>query len=199
MSALIRPGRWRVALAALLTTSLLLAAGCAASPQHIDDTVALRHSVQEFHKNLRWSRFEEAAVMVSPEHRQTFLGRYEELGEDFHITELEVKSVVYDKDEKNRPIALVETEQHWYRERTMTVKKDKFVETWRRDHQGWQMITRETKDELLKRKKREAAQARRAKTPQDRPPRAADERAADEPTPDERAPDERAPDQAQAP
>lgn len=125
----------------------LLWTGCAASPDHLDDTVALRHSVQEFHKNLRWARYQEASIMVSPEYRNTFIGRYEELGDEFHITELEVKNVMYEKDEQKRAVAIVETEQQSYKEETMTVKKEKYIEKWRRDRAGWQMLSRQTKKE----------------------------------------------------
>jgi len=136
-----------LALKLTLTCSALSWVGCAASPDHIDDTVALRHSVQEFHKNLRWARYQEAAVMVSPEHRNAFIGRYEELGDEFHITELEVKNVTYEKDEQKRAVAIVETEQQSYKEETMTVKKEKYIEKWRRDRAGWQMLSRQTKKE----------------------------------------------------
>lgn len=135
--------------------------GCAASPDHIDDTVALRHSVQEFHKNLRWARYQEASIMVSPEYRNTFIGRYEELGDEFHITELEVKNVTYEKDEQKRAIAIVETEQQSYKEETMTVKKEKYIEKWRRDRAGWQMLSRQTKKEWRNKDKKPKLQDKR--------------------------------------
>lgn len=170
----------RLTLLICLALSLTLAA-CAASPDHIDDGIALKNSVQEFHKNLRWARYQEAALHVSPDYRNTFLGRYEELGEEFHITELEVKSVLYEKDEDNNPIAIVETEQQWYKERTMTIKKERFIERWRRDREGWQMLSRDTKDEWKAKQKEKLKKSEAAKEA----PKAADEPPAPTPSPAE--------------
>ena len=125
-------------LVALLLCFACTLGACAASQNSVDDTVALRHSLNNFHKNLRWARYEYAVSQVSPTFRERFLGRYEEMGDAFHITQLEVKKVDFDKEDK-LTIAHVRVEQHWYKEPNMTVRKQKFVETWRRERSGWML------------------------------------------------------------
>jgi hypothetical protein len=127
---------------ALLLCVTLGVGACAASQNSVDDTVALRHSLVNFHKNLRWARYEFAVTQVSPTFRERFLGRYEEMGDAFHITQLEVKKVDFEKDEDKTSMAYVRVEQEWYKEPNMTVRKEKFVETWKRERSGWMLSDR---------------------------------------------------------
>jgi len=143
------------------TATMLMGSECAHRQPTIEDGNELEGALRAFHKNLRWARYEEASRLVADEYKQVFLGRYEELGEDFHITMLEVLTVkmeLLDEDEK-WPTATVEVKQEWYIEPNMTVKKDTFVEEWHRRQTTWVLKERITKDEWREREKKEKEEA----------------------------------------
>ena len=129
-------------------------------PPSIEDGTELDSALRGFHKNLRWARYEQAAYLVSEDYKQTFLGRYEEYGEDFHITLLEVRDVDLreaDRDKKTPIHAIVEVEQHWYKEPNMTVKKERYMERWERSQSGWRLHDRLEKEEWRAREKERKA------------------------------------------
>ncbi len=129
----------------MLALSLTLGACETASPVG-EDKLDLQQSLQTFHKNLRWSRYEIASEQLTPAYKQRFLGRYEEMGDDMHFVHLEILKVErVVEDEKS--MANVEVLQKWYREPDMTVKTDKIVEIWRRDDIGWRLTDRVEKKE----------------------------------------------------
>jgi hypothetical protein len=116
-------------------------------PEHeTASPVRLREVVVEFHRNLRWARYDHAVAVVHTSYKERFRGRYEELGEDYHIIDLRIRKVDI-QDEQ----ATVEVEQKWYREPNMTVRKDRFVELWEPTRDSWEMHDRITKDEWLAR------------------------------------------------
>ena len=150
-----KSGRLRPRMAALWMVALMalgMGAGCAAAQNSADDGQALKASVTEFHRNLRWSRYEFAAQHVDPKFREAFLGRYEELGEDYHLIQLEIKKLELSKDEE-RPVATIEVEEKWYKEPNMVVKTDRVIERWERIRDGWFMVERIEKDEWKAREK----------------------------------------------
>lgn len=157
----------RTLLLGLLTIALAApfsGVGCAASPHSADNTMSLHSSLGEFHKNLRWARYEHAATQIDPTFRSRFMGRYEELGEDFHIVSLEVKKVEMDAKSDRVAAATVEVEQQWYKEPAMTVKKERYIEVWERSRVGWALHDRLKKEDWEKQqkaKKREAEEARK--------------------------------------
>src|SRR5690554_6244885 len=112
--------RLLTALCLLSLAGLMGAAGCAHSPteQAIEDQGDLQLTVQTFHRDMRWKRWESAALVVAPDKRDAFLARYDELGEDFHISNIEIKSLEHLKEE-----VIVELEQESYTEPAMIVKK----------------------------------------------------------------------------
>jgi hypothetical protein len=126
--------------------------GCAAAQNSADDGQALKASVTEFHRNLRWSRYEFAAQHVDPTFREAFLGRYEELGEDYHLVQLDIKKLEMGTEDE-KPIATIEVEEKWYKEPNMVVKTDRVVERWTRIRDGWFMSERLKKDEWKEREK----------------------------------------------
>ncbi len=130
-------------------------------PPSIEDGTELESALRGFHKNLRWARYEKAAYFVAEDFKQSFLGRYEEHGEDFHITLLEIKDLEMKSAdrEKEEPVhAIVDVEQHWYKEPNMTVQKERFIERWDRQQSGWRLVSRMEKDEWreLQKEKKEA-------------------------------------------
>ena len=137
----------------VIALTLLLASACSAAMQkeknRPKESTDLRFVVSQFHMKMRWGQWEQASAYVEPEYRQRFMGRYEELGEDFKITDLEVKSVQVASAEQSD----VEVEQQWYHEPNMTVQKERFIETWVMTEQGWRLKSRDTKEDWREKNK----------------------------------------------
>lgn len=138
---------------ALLT--LVLLAGCVTPKAHEDPrtTQELRHVLQDFHMKMRWGLWEQAAQYTTDNYRNEFLGRYEELGEDFKIVDLNIKSV-----KLGEPVSTVEVEQEWYVEPDMTVQKKRFIESWVYLAGGWRINERITKTEFRERQAGESVE-----------------------------------------
>ena len=148
---------------ALASFGSLGSSSCASlSPKPtVEDSVELDGAMRGFHRDLRWARYEEASQLVAESYQQAFLGRYEEYGDDLHITLLEVRDVKLERDQvKRAQLAWVEVEQEWYKEPNMTLKKERYMERWEREQQGWRLTERIEKQEWREReraKKKESA------------------------------------------
>ncbi len=150
----------------ILLTALLLPA-CANSPtdKAIDDKANLQTTVMTFHRDMRWQRWESAAMMVAPEDRQKFLGRYEELGEDYSIVELDLKSVTQGEN-----AAVIDVEQQSMKEPAMVVKKERLIEVWEKRDSAWLLTERMEKDEYKEKMKAEQEEAaKKEDAPEDAP------------------------------
>jgi len=148
---------WKVMIVAAWIA--MVGAGCAiTSETSPDDAVSLQAASAEFSKDLRWGRYAEASIHVAPDYREEFLGYYEELGDDFHVVNLEVRDVDMSKDEQVT-VATIEVEQQWYVEPGMVVKKERFIEQWRRERAGWILTQRMRKEEWERRKKEDVEEA----------------------------------------
>lgn len=145
--------------------------GCGASQDReekaVVPTATLKDSLLDFQRRMKWGLYEQASLYVDDDHREGFLGRYEERGEEFKIVSLELISAV-----ETSATAVVEVEQEWYDE-TMVVRKDRFIEIWNKREGVWMRGERMTKKEYRKQKKeladqlkREAADAEAAKAAQ---------------------------------
>lgn len=115
-----------------------------------EDGPELQLIVQQFHREMRWQKWESAAKLVAEERRQSFLGRYEELGDDYRISNLEVKSVDREDDR-----AIVDVEEESYTEPQMTVEKKRIIEIWKNGDNGWVLDDRMPRDEYRERFKGE--------------------------------------------
>lgn len=174
-----RPLRLRGALLLVLCLALLGGGGLGAAngcqqvdkPATIEDGAELDSALRAFHKNMRWARYEQAAHMVDESYQQKFLGMYEEHGDDFHITELEIKDVKFEEGDSlgNASKAIIEVEQQWYKEPNMVVKKERFIEVWGRSREGWRLSERVEREVWRERKRAkkegEAQEASEESTP----------------------------------
>lgn len=168
-------------LSRLTTLALLLAVlgvgslgasggGCATtqSNNNLESPQDLQMRVESFHRYLRWEMFEKAAGTVHEAHRETFLGRYEEYGDDLDIVSVEMRRI--DRDDspgeetqksgrgsgpKTGQRVRVEVEQRWYVEPDMRVKEKRFVEIWELTGQGWMLRERMRREEWRRRQKEE--------------------------------------------
>lgn len=138
----------------LLTVASLC--GCLTPKAHENPKTAdeLRVILQDFHMKMRWGLWEQAAAYTSPTYRNEFLGRYEELGDDFKIVDLEIKQVTLDD-----PVTTVDVEQESYREPDMVVQKKRYIERWAFAGGSWVLHERLPKDEWRERQKAEQAAA----------------------------------------
>ena len=157
MTPTTRPELRRLFTLLMLALAITLSACETASPVG-EDKLDLQQSLQTFHKNLRWSRYEIASEQLTPAFKQRFLGRYEEMGDDMHFVHIEVLQVERVVEEE-ASLANVEVLQKWYREPDMTVKTDKIIEIWRRDDIGWRLTDRVEKKEWRDRKRAERDEA----------------------------------------
>lgn len=121
-------------------------------PRIPGDVRDLQFSLQNFHKDLRWGRYDHAVEFVDESFKYTFLGRYEEMEDDLRITDLTVKSV-----EMNEDYTIVEVEQEWYKESELVVRKERFIERWVEVDRRWLLKERLERDEYRERKKLEAS------------------------------------------
>lgn len=130
----------------LILFLFVFAVACAPAQKHLDtkETTDLRPTLVDYNMKLKWGMWEQASLYLLPTEREAFLGRHEELGEDFKIVSIEVKSVVFDG-----PQAEVESEREWYDE-GMVVKKERFVEVWTLDENVWRRGESMTKDQWKK-------------------------------------------------
>jgi hypothetical protein len=141
-----------VALFGLIAGGLL---GCASTQQSKTDVVTnpedIQRKIEDFHRFLVWELFDRASSSVHRSYRETFLGKYEEYGDDLNIVEMEMKRL-----ERIGPKSMrVEVEQRWYVEPDMSVDDDRFVEIWKLSGAGWQLHDRMKKKEWRRRKEEE--------------------------------------------
>ena len=117
----------------------LVVAGCATNRKnHVDDSKDLKLRVKRFHADMRWARYDSAAKLVVPDERQRFLGRYDELGDDYDIASIELRTVT-------RPtsgVAVIEIVQESVTEPSMVVDKHRYVELWQKHGGGWMLAKR---------------------------------------------------------
>ena len=127
--------------------------GCITPKAHENPktTEELRTILQDFHMKLRWQLWDQAASYATDDYRNEFLGRYEELGEDFKIVNLEIKTVTLDD-----PISTVDVEQESYGD-NMVVEKKRYIESWIYISGVWRIAERIPKKEWRERQKKALA------------------------------------------
>lgn len=125
-------------------------------------TSQLRTVLDDFDMKMRYGLWEQAAAYATPDFRNEFLGRYEELGDDFKITELNIKEVTV-----GDPVTIVDIEQRSYTEPDMVVHKKRYIESWVLVNKLWKIKGRIPKEEWRKRQegKLDAASNATAKPP----------------------------------
>jgi hypothetical protein len=130
---------------ALLFSVGLLAVGCVTPPdERPGDPAALHEEIRAFHTNLRWARWEHASRSIHDAYVHEFMGRYEELGEDYRVVDVTTVNAEISDDGFS---ALVEVDQEWYQLPSTTVQKVRFVERWVWDDDRWSMRERMPREE----------------------------------------------------
>lgn len=99
----------------------------------------LATNVRAFHNHMRWARYHEASAYLQAADQEAFLGRHEELGDDWRVVEYEIKAVRVTRPDEE---AEAEIEVQWIREPDMRVHKDKIIEVWRNLDGHWRVVER---------------------------------------------------------
>jgi hypothetical protein len=102
----------------------------------------LEEQIDMFHQHLRWGRFEEAAVFLTPAERERFLDEFDRRSDDFQITDVDVRRVEM-RDDPRRAIVVM-TWQSFELPSTI-VQTTRWRETWEYDMtlRMWKMTERE--------------------------------------------------------
>lgn len=130
---------------AVVALAILGTTGCSTiGEERPGDPQALEAEARNFHMNMRWSRWEHASDSVHPAFRQEFMGRYEELGDDFDIVDMELKSAEITEEGF---AAILEVEQEWYQLPNTSVESERFVERWTYEDGVWRMRERMKREE----------------------------------------------------
>lgn len=131
--------RW-LAVVLVSAVSLLACMSGMRTPQQVLD-----EQLRAFHGHLRWGRVNEASTFVAPEHQQTFIGMYEEYGEDYEITEYEIESLEMQRADDT---AIVTVWMQWFRLPSTRVHEGTYEETWSYDNEDrvWQLTARRLLD-----------------------------------------------------
>lgn len=129
------------ALAAVASAALI--AACAGSMQTPESV--LEDQLRDFHGHLRWGRFDEAAAYVAPDARGEFLGSYQELGDDYEITEYELRGVTLDPREDTADVTVW---IQWFRLPSTRVEEVTYDEHWAYDRtqRVWLMTERTARE-----------------------------------------------------
>lgn len=107
--------------------------------------MVLEEQLQAFHGHLLWGRFEEASSFVAEGERERFLGMYDELGDDYDVTEFDMQSV---EVAPGGDSAVVEVWVQAFQLPSTRVEERVYREHWEfdRDARMWRMVDREEVD-----------------------------------------------------
>lgn len=101
----------------------------------------LEEQLQAFHGHMLWGRYDDAATFVAAEERERFLGMYDELGEDYDVTEFDLTKVEVDPGGE---VATVEVWVQAFRLPSTRVDERTYSERWEYDRElrAWKMVER---------------------------------------------------------
>lgn len=128
-----------------LMMAAVFALGCSTvNEEKPGDPRALEEAARALHTNMRWARWEHASDLIHEAYKQEFLGRYEELGDDFRIVDMEFKSAEIVEDGFS---AVLEVDQEWYQLPETTIRSERFMERWVFEEGVWRLRERVTREE----------------------------------------------------
>lgn len=133
-------GRWGRRWASVLALGLALWLGCGSALMTPESV--LEEHIETFHQHLRWGRFEECAAYMVEEERTRFLEEFDRKGEDFQITDVEVRRIEM-LDAPRR--AIVTMSYQAFALPSTVVERERWRQTWEYDNTSrmWRMMERE--------------------------------------------------------
>ncbi len=132
-------------IAALCLLALLIAAataGCASTSQP-DPRENVEEAIRDFHNQLMWGRYEEAAGYLPTEQRGEFIGHWDSLGDDLEYTEFDLGAFEVDETD-GVPRVVVHVELSYYQIPSYIVEETRIRETWGQDPETdyWVLLER---------------------------------------------------------
>lgn len=107
---------------------------CGGMQQKTEETLV--EAIRGYNDDVRWSRFDVAAVHVPPAQRSQFVDDWDQRAKDLKITEYDLVRV----DQKGPREAKVQIRVEWYKDSEGKVKETSAVQTWERHGKAWFVV-----------------------------------------------------------
>jgi hypothetical protein len=114
--------------AALLATGIALSPMCACFLANAGADKKVGDAVQNLNNQARWGRISDAALLVQPDYRQTFLNQHERWGTDIQLADTEVMNIQLASDAKNASAFVTYS---WYAMTDMTLHETTLRQLWK--------------------------------------------------------------------
>ena len=86
-------------------------------------------AVENLNRHTRWGRIQDAALLVQPDYRETFLTQHSRWGTDIQLADSEIMNIQIASDEKN---ASAFVSYSWYAMDDMTLYETTLRQLWER-------------------------------------------------------------------
>ena len=97
-------------------------------------------AVENFNKQTRWGRINDAALLVQPDYRETFLTQHSRWGTDIQLADSEIVNIQIASDAKN---ASAFVSYSWYAMNDMTLYETTLRQLWE-SHNNTYVLSSET-------------------------------------------------------
>lgn len=91
-------------------------------------------TVENFNKQTRWGRINDAALLVQPDYRETFLLQHSRWGTDIQLADSEVVNIQIGSDAKNASAFI---QYSWYAMNDMTLHETTLRQLWEEQSSGY--------------------------------------------------------------
>jgi hypothetical protein len=91
-------------------------------------------AVENFNKQTRWGRINDAALLVQPDYRETFLTQHSRWGTDIQLADAEIMNIQIASDAKN---ASAFVSYSWYAMNDMTLHVTTLRQLWESSSNGY--------------------------------------------------------------
>lgn len=114
--------------AALLASGIAISPVCACFLANVGADKKISDAVQNLNNQARWGRINDAAVLVQPDYRQTFLTQHRTWGTDIQLADTEVVNIQLTSDAQN---ASAFVNYSWYATADMTLHETTLRQLWK--------------------------------------------------------------------
>ena len=119
---------------ALFVVVLLTYLGCAGTKPY--ERKEFEMMVIEHHRNLRWGRFEKAAVDVRSDLKEKFLITWRNRLKNYDLHNIEIESITPSKSAKSYEVVV---RLEWVDPKSNLLKSIKAEEVWEKEQEGWRV------------------------------------------------------------
>jgi hypothetical protein len=118
----------------VLALALATAASACAGGQRPEDTV--NEAVRVYNEDLRWGRYESAALRLASKHRSDRVDEWDAHSKDLKITDFEIVRI----DPRGPEAARAQVKVSWYLESEQILRETSAVEQWERKGRNWMLV-----------------------------------------------------------